>query len=177
LNLDVTLAEHFPLLLILPIILILRIASFFAFDSFEGLPETDKEDGYFEEGTFNTSEEDFKRIVKKNTGYKLSEENIIKGFYNNTLTDNLRETLPKVGIVHIDVDLYSSTIEVLNFIKPLLVKGSLLIFDDWYCFPGGSEAGERKAFMEFSNDNSGFEFEEWKNYSTFGKSIFVKEVL
>ena len=42
----------------------------FAFDSFEGLPETNLEDGYFEEGTFYTSEEDFE-IVKKNTGIVL----------------------------------------------------------------------------------------------------------
>ncbi len=149
---------------------------FFAFDSFEGLPETNLEDGYFEEGTFYTSEEDFKKIVKNNTGIVLSEKQLIKGFFSNTLTDDLRKTLPKVGIVHIDVDLYSSTIEVLNFIKPLLVQGSLLIFDDWYCFPGGSEAGERKAFMEFCSNNPNFEYEEWKNYSTFGKSIFVKEI-
>ena len=47
--------------------------------------------------------------------------------------------MPKVGLVHIDVDLYSSTVEVLEFVKPLLVKSSVLVFDDWYCFPPGSE--------------------------------------
>ncbi|MDA9608773.1 TylF/MycF family methyltransferase [SAR86 cluster bacterium] len=149
---------------------------FFAFDSFQGLPETNSQDGYFEEGTFHTDKEEFKKIVKKNTGCELNESQLIQGFYSDTLTEDLRKSLPKVGIIHIDVDLYSSTIEVLDFIKPLLVKGSLIIFDDWYCFPGGSLAGERKAFTEFCDANPAFEYEEWKNYSTFGKSIFVKEI-
>jgi|TARA_X000001036_G_scaffold354269_1_gene335802 hypothetical protein len=150
--------------------------SFFAFDSFQGLPETNSEDGYFEEGTYHTELTDFKRIVKNNTGTDLAPNQIIKGFYSDTLTNELQDSLPKVGIIHIDVDLYSSAIEVLNFIKPLLVKGSLLLFDDWYCFPGGSLEGERKAFLQFCEENPDFEYEEWKNYSTFGKSIFVKEI-
>ena len=82
--------------------------------------------------------------------------------------------MPKVGLVHIDVDLYSSTVEVLEFVKPLLVKGSVLVFDDWYCFPPGSTKGVC-AMDEFKKKYR-FEIEEWKSYSTFGKSFFVKNL-
>ena len=150
---------------------------FFAFDSFQGLPETNVEsDGIFKKGTFKTLLKNFNKIIKKKTYFKLPQENIFQGFYKDTLTKNLQEKLPKIGMVHIDVDLYSSTCEVLNFIKPLLVEGTLILFDDWYCFPVGKEKGESKAFKEFLEENKSIKVEEWKNYSTFGKSFFVKSL-
>ena len=83
----------------------------------------------------------------------MPDSNIIKGFYKDSLDDKLQSRLPKAGIIHIDVDLYSSTVEILKFLKPLLVPGSLILFDDWYCFPPGSNMGEKRAFNEFLHDN------------------------
>jgi O-methyltransferase len=150
---------------------------FYAFDSFEGLPETDiEEDGIFRTGSYCTSKSDFLRIVKQKTGLDLDNDHIIKGFYSESLTKELQARMPKVGMVHIDVDLYSSTMEVLEFIKPLLVVGTVLIFDDWYCFPPGANKGEMRAVKEFTEANPDFKLEEWKAYSTFGKSFFVSSL-
>lgn len=150
---------------------------YFAFDSFEGLPNTNYlEDGFFKRGTFSTSKEDFLNIIKKQTNLLLEDKNIIKGFYSDSLTADLQKKLPKIGVVHIDVDLYSSTKEVLNFIKPLLIPGSIILFDDWYCFPPGKNLGEQKAFNEFLDINNNFRVQEWKSYSTFGKSFFIISV-
>ena len=149
-------------------------ARFFAFDSFEGLPATDKaEDGYFEAGSFATSVDDFVRLVRKMSGRLMDREHIVPGFYKDSLTPGLQARMPKVGVVHIDVDLYSSTIEVLKFIRPLLVVGTVLLFDDWYCFPPGVNKGEARALKEFRELNPSFAVEEWKAYSTFGRSFFV----
>ena len=150
----------------------------YAFDSFEGLPKTSKEeDGYFEGGTFYTGLEEFNRIITKKTGVRLPEEQLIKGYYEKSLTDELATKLPKkVGFVHIDVDLYSSTVTALEFIKDFLVIGTVILFDDWYCFSPGKEMGERKALKEFLEKYPSIELEEWKNYSTFGKSFFVKKI-
>ena len=151
---------------------------FFAFDSFAGLPETiSEDDGFFEGGEFKTSVDDFKWIVKKTAGYCMKDDHIIEGFYDSSLTKKLSNNLPKVGVVHIDVDLYSSTIEVLNFIKPHLVNGTVILFDDWYCFPPGKNMGEKKALDEFLNVNKDIKVELWKSYSTFGKSFIVTEVM
>lgn len=149
-------------------------AEFYAFDSFEGLPATvPEDDGYFEGGTFSTSRAEFIRIVQRKTGYRLPDRNIIQGFYSRSLTAELRSAIGKVGVVHIDVDLYSSTKELLAFIKPLMVIGTVLAFDDWYCFASGVNKGEIRALREFCEDNPSFRVEEWKAYSTFGKSFFV----
>ena len=150
----------------------------YAFDSFEGLPETTKEeDGYFRTGTFNTKKDDFVKIVKDRTGISLNDNQLIEGYYEKSLTKQLSERLPKsVGFIHIDVDLYSSTVTVLDFIKKFLVAGTVILFDDWYCFPPGKEMGERRAFNEFLKKYPEIEVEEWKNYSTFGKSFLVRKV-
>ena len=81
--------------------------------------------------------------------------------------------MPKAGIVHIDVDVYSSTLEVLEFIKPLMVLGTVLLFDDWYCFNPRESKGEKRAFEEFFLKYPNFKTEVWKNYLTFGRSFFV----
>jgi len=155
----------------------MRNMEFYAFDSFEGLPDTNEvEDGFFKAGTFSMSRAEFVSIVRRKTGVRLSDRNIIKGFYCDSLTSERQTSMPKAGVVHIDVDLYSSTVDVLCFIKPLLVSGTLLLFDDWYCFPGGALQGERKALTEFLEENNGYEIEPWKPYSTFGKSFFVTRV-
>ena len=151
--------------------------SFFAFDSFQGLPKTDPiNDGIFKEGSFKTNLNDFKKLIKRKTYHKLSDKNIVSGFYNQSLTEKLQRQLPRIGMVHIDVDLYSSTSIVLDFIKPLLVEGSLILFDDWYCFPPSEKMGEAKAFEEFLSNNKNIEVQEWKNYSTFGKSFFITKI-
>ena len=150
---------------------------FYAFDSFQGLPTTNIEnDGIFATGTFKTPINDFLRLVKKYSGLNLDRKYIIEGFFGSSLTPQLQSQMPKVGVVHIDVDLYSSTVEVLKFIKPLLVVGTVILFDDWYCFSPGSNKGESRALQELCLANPSFKIERWKSYSTFGQSFFVTAV-
>jgi hypothetical protein len=49
-----------------------------------------------------------------------------------------------------DLDTYESTHFTLQQIKPYLAKGSILLFDEFYNFPGWS-VGEYKAFTEIYN--------------------------
>lgn len=146
----------------------------YAFGSFEGLPNAKKEeDGYFEGGKFSTSISEFLYLVRKQTGLILNLENCFKGYYENTLTRELQSKMPRAGIVHIVADLYSSILEVLKFVKPLMVCKTVLLFDDWYCFPPGESKGEKRALEEFCLKYPNFKTKVWKNYSTFGESFFV----
>ena len=154
-----------------------RMSNFqtFAFDSFEGLPATNEDDGYFLQGTFSTSEKKFKQIVKSKTGVTLSPHQVISGFYEDSLSEKLASQLPQIGVLHVDVDLYSSTVEVLAFAKDLLVSGSIILFDDYYCYNPDKPAGELRALNEFLDSNTEFGIIPWKAYSTFGQSFFVKK--
>ena len=46
----------------------------------------------------------------------------------------LKEKNPKINFVHMDVDTYESSKFVLESIKPNLVKGSVILFDELYNF-------------------------------------------
>ena len=98
---------------------------------------------------------------------------MVKGYFSDSLTPELQEKMPQVGIVHIDVDLYSSTKDVFGFIRPLLTVGTVILFDDYYCFPPDGKKGEMRALLELLEEDKTFTVKEWKAYSTFGQSFFV----
>ncbi len=53
-----------------------------------------------------------------------------------------------ISVLHIDCDLYSSTVTVLEALAPSIRRGSVLVFDDYWGFPGWREH-EYRAFQEF----------------------------
>lgn len=149
-----------------------------AFDSFEGLPkEISDDEPYFKPGMFATTLSDFLKIVKAKTG-KIVDSNLIHvGFYSKTLLPESIMFNSPIALVHIDVDLYSSTVPILNFIENHLSDGAILLFDDYYCHKPNSLLGERKAFDEWILNNQIVNVTFWKNYSTFGASFILSKKL
>lgn len=136
---------------------------FFGFDSFEGLPKETLDDNnphYWTEGAFSGGSADYVRN-------KLPFVNIKTGWFEDTLND---ETLAEVknhqvGLYHIDCDIYTSTIQVLDWIvkNNLLIDGALLMYDDWGGHHdkgvGEYECGEGRAHKEICEKyNLNFEF-------------------
>lgn len=138
--------------------------TYVAFDSFEGLPEMDAADSMpiWKKGDLKTSETDFINLMIHH-GMPREKLKTVKGFYNESLTPALRdELLPqKAAVVYIDCDLYSSTASALNFSKDFFQKGTVLVFDDWFCFYGDPAKGERRAFAEFQERNPELIFEDY----------------
>jgi len=142
----------------------LREMRFFAFDSFEGLPEGEGE--VFNQGQFQFSEEGFTRTVVK-AGVPAEKIIKVKGWYSESLTPEVKRKyqLREAAIVHIDCDLYSSTRDALAFVQDLVRVGSVVIFDDWYCFGEKKDAeqfGEERAFREWPLSKY---FEEFYDFS------------
>jgi len=113
--------------------------TFYGFDSFEGLPE-DWREGFLR-GHFSLGG-DFPHV---NPNVVL-----IKGLFSDSLEDFLKENQQQVSFLHIDCDLYSSTKYVLEKLKDRLRAGSIILFDEFYNYPGWEE-GEYKAWQEFVN--------------------------
>jgi hypothetical protein len=128
---------------------------FWALDSFEGLPES------YENAVVGTFACEPPRIRGVD---------IVKGYFDKTLTPEFSKQVGKVALAHLDADLYSSTLCALRFLTPLLDTGSILVFDE---FLGGGEA-ESRAFhdwvceaaiqpllvAEFAREGSGFNIEK-----------------
>ncbi len=120
---------------------------FQGFDSFEGLPEN--WDGTFE------------RKGKFSRGGSLPEVpgnvTLHKGWFDQTLPAFLT-THPNdpVAMLHVDCDIYSSTVTIFRELGPRLVPGSIIVFDEYFNYPNW-QRHEFKAFQEFIRD-SGFSY-------------------
>ena len=105
---------------------------FYGFDSFSGLPKPEGIDdgGYFYEGQYSCSKEKVIKNIDRHGG-DLKRIHLIEGYFNQSLKKQLihKYNMKPASIVYIDCDLYSSTRDVLSFIRNLLEKDSLILFD------------------------------------------------
>ncbi len=108
---------------------------FVGFDSFQGLPE---DFGLLQKGAFST-ESKLPQINDSRCGFVI-------GLFQDTLYDFLKTFSfdPKI-VIHLDADLYSSTLFVLATLAPKLKKDDILIFDEF-----GVPTHEFKAFLDFT---------------------------
>lgn len=112
----------------------------FGFDSFEGLPE-------HWTGT-NTTPKQFSTQgrIPEVDGVKF-----YKGWFEDTIPQYLKVARP-IALLHVDCDLYSSTVTVLESLKKYIVPGTVIVFDEWYYnhrdIPENRQH-EQKAFYEW----------------------------
>ncbi len=109
----------------------------FGFDSFEGLPDKWR-DGY-EAGHF--ARDTFPEV--------RSNVKLIKGLFNRTLPLFLdhASSIP-VSYLHVDCDIYSSSVTIFNNLQKNIVPGTIIIFDEYFNYPYW-EQHEFKAFQEY----------------------------
>jgi O-methyltransferase len=112
-----------------------RESRFYGFDSFEGLPDAWREGqgrGHFD--VHGAAPEIADARVK-----------LIKGWFDETVPNFLSDFTPENRLLlHLDADLYSSTLVPLVYFARYLQAGSLLIFDEFY-----DRNHEFKAFQDF----------------------------
>jgi len=106
------------------------------FDSFDGLPEDWR--GGFERGTFRC---DQLPAVRSNV-------ELHKGLFEESLPEFLVNHPEQVAFIHVDCDLYSSTVTVLELLQHRIVPGTVIQFDEFFNYPGWQK-GEYRAFAEF----------------------------
>ena len=119
-----------------------NLKKLYLFDTFEGLPQTSKNDFVKKGWLSDTSLE----LVKD---YLSKYDNVFfyKGSFPITAESLMNENF---CFVHIDTDLYQSTIDSLTFFWPRMVEGGRIICHDYNASDVG---GVRKAFQEFSKNS------------------------
>jgi hypothetical protein len=108
------------------------------FDTFQGLPE-DWAGSKSPKGDFSLGG----RLPQVPANVTLHQ-----GLFEATLPGFVSAHPQPLAFAHVDCDLYSSTRTVLEHVGPLVVPGSVLLFDDYFNYPGWKE-GEHKAFREW----------------------------
>ena len=107
---------------------------FFGFDTFTGLPEN--------WGSFKKGDMDNKNEIPQMNDPRCS---FYQGLFQQTLPGFVRTySSPARKIIHMDADLYTSTLFVLTSISHFLEKGDIIIFDEF-----NVPMHEFKAFSEW----------------------------
>jgi len=118
----------------------------FGFDSFEGLPP-DEENHWGAGGRFSCDLETTRTILERE-GVDLARVTLVKGFFADTLNDDMSRQIQKASVIMVDCDLYRSTVECLAFSDSLIKDDAIVCFDDWYPL-SERHMGEKRAFQEF----------------------------
>ena len=123
----------------------------YLYDTYEGMPESTKEDKTFynnkvAKGISNRNRKDKKWLfspleeVKKNilsTGYPS--KNLV--FIRGKVEDTIPKIMPsKIALLRLDTDWYESTKHELEYLYPLLSKGGVIIIDDYGHWRGSKKA-------------------------------------
>lgn len=119
--------------------------TFYGFDGFEGIPEpwyNNPAGSYTQNGTLPA--------VNKNV-------DLVVGWFDQSLpkfTEVHGEFLRERGVsmIHVDCDIYSSTVTVFEYLGKFLRPGSVVIFDEYWNYQNW-EKHEHKAWTEFCRAN------------------------
>jgi O-methyltransferase len=106
------------------------------FDTFEGLPQVTEKDGHkFSTGQFRSTLENVQEYVSDRQVH----------FYRGLFPRTAETVKNKVfSFVHLDVDLYESTMDALNFFYPRMCIGGIILSHDHL-----TSVGVNAAFKEF----------------------------
>ena len=148
---------------------------FYAFDTFEGMPENLENNEIFAQGSFLGSFENFKLEGERIGMYEGASIKYFKGLFSEVSKQKATDiaNLQPAAIVNIDSDLYMSACDSLEIVKPKLQQGTILMMDDWNCFRADNTQGERRALREFLEKNSYIETEKYFSYSFAGQAFIV----
>jgi hypothetical protein len=137
--------------------------TWYGFDSFEGLPEA---------WTLGAKRGAFS--VGGNLPPVRANVRLIKGFFENTLPGFVAQHKDEtIALLHIDCDLYSSTVTILDALGGMLRPGSIVLFDELFNYHGWEE-GEYKAWMKFAAAR-GQAF-EYMAYNRTGSQVAIRIV-
>lgn len=130
-------------------------AKLYGLDSFEGFPEPDAKDARAD-GTFaadvhtgNLSDTSYDALLERIRQLGWDDRiHILKGFFEKTLPSLANE---RFSLAHLDCDLYTSYKTCLEFLYPRMLRGGVMVFDD-YKIPANVYPGADRAVDEFFAD-------------------------
>jgi hypothetical protein len=107
----------------------------YGFDGFEGLPEdwtSRMRRGFF---------------ARKHVPRVRKNCELVVGWFDQTLPGFVKKHQDPIALLHVDCDLYSSTVTILNNLKDQIVPGTVIVFDEYINYPGW-QLDEFKAWQE-----------------------------
>ena len=110
---------------------------FHGFDSFEGLPEEWENQGTKKGGLSARGKIPFVPGAKFH-----------KGWFKDTIPEFIKDYDKPCAFLHIDCDIYSSTVDILENLSDKIIPGTVILFDEFTGYDAW-QIHEYKAFVEF----------------------------
>jgi hypothetical protein len=146
----------------------------YGFDSFLGLPE-DWPETQYKKGDFAVD------ASIKNNLKKIKKIKIFEGWFKDTIPKYLKEA-DDIALLHVDCDLYSSTIDIFySGLKKYIKSGTYIVFDDWEYLARWREDKEnegqhnQKAFIEWAKDFN-VKYELFEPLESFRRALKILEI-
>lgn len=99
----------------------------YLYDTFTGIPYKDAIDVH-EVG-------DFKDASYIDIKERLPYANVVQGIFPNSAVE-----MGDIAFVHLDCDQYRSIVESVEYLRPKMIKGGVMWFDDYGCLAGATKA-------------------------------------
>lgn len=128
----------------------------YLFDTFAGIPHSGKHDNHHKVGDF--SEASFEGVCDRLAKYEGVF--IHKGIFPQDTGKVIDDV--KFSFVHLDVDVYESYLDGLNFFWPKMIKGGVIICDDYHAW---TCVGAKVAVDEFLKTAT--QYQVTKGHKTF----------
>ena len=155
--------------------------SFYAYDSFQGLPElssassSEHNNTHWAPGSLATSEDTFISLIKQSNLFN-SNIHLIPGFYSESLSPSLFENITanqKASFVNIDCDFYDSALPIFNILDSIVQEGTVLYIDDYFAgYRGNPNKGVSLALNEWLQ-RSKWKIERYLSVGWAGLSFIV----
>lgn len=96
----------------------------YLFDTFEGF---ESEERFHKKDHFVF--EDISEVKQNVKNFNLKKTHVVKSIFPKNLSRSLR--LKKIKLCHIDTNVYKATKESFEFVEKRLIKGGIIVFDDY----------------------------------------------
>lgn len=120
----------------------------YGFDSFKGLPEdwNKSDDDIMKQGYFALNENDIRLYITRQFA-NIDNVSFVSGWFDQTLPQFVEEHQEPYAVIHIDCDLYASTKTILDILRPKLIPGTIILFDELHGYANYHQH-EIKALLE-----------------------------
>ncbi len=152
--------------------------AFWGYDSFGGFKYSSEADAhpFYVEGDFKSSYEKTRKRIARHFRDR-AKWTITPGWLEDTI---LGRTAPEMGIekvavAFIDLDLGRPSAIALDFLRPALQPGSIIMLDDYFSYRGSMTRGVAGAFAEFCRKHPKLHFRRVFDYGFVGQGFMLSE--
>lgn len=96
-------------------------------DTFDGVVKTGKKDTVYKDGARKASKETVHHLLQR---LNLSNTKVLAGIFPEETSHNIDQN-DLFKLCHIDVDVYQSAKDIMDWVWPKIIVGGIVIFDDY----------------------------------------------